>query len=321
PALTLQLARILAGERDAVVHLHSSRAGLIGRVIAVLTGARSRTLYSPHCFAFDRTDLDPVRRRALLTLEQIGTLLGPRLVLVSATEEDLAQQSLPRPRTVVLANRVPVEALRRHRTGTDASRETGRGDVLAIVHVGRIAAQKRPAAFRSIAEAWDTARDTDSQLAPARFTWIGEGERDLLGPTVEVTGWLDRDALLNRLADADLLLFTTAGEGLPVAVLEAQAMGVPVAAHHATGMADVIRDGVTGVLRESTADLESAVHRLAADPDARRELGAAAAEHVRAHHDIDGLGADSVRAYARLGIHRPGARRHTPYPRHRKGQR
>ncbi|MDO5662727.1 MAG: glycosyl transferase family 1, partial [Brachybacterium sp.] len=171
PALTLQLARILAGERDAAVHLHSSRAGLIGRVLAVLTGARSRTLYSPHCFAFDRTDLDPVRRRALLALEQIGTLLGPRLVLVSATEEDLAQHSLPRPRTAVLANRVPVESLRRHRTGTDAPRDTGSGDVLAIVHVGRIAAQKRPAAFRSIAEAWDT----DPELPPARFTWIGEG--------------------------------------------------------------------------------------------------------------------------------------------------
>ena len=49
----LHLIRILKGYRDAVVHLHSSKAGVLGRLACLMTGNK-KVLYTPHCPAFIR---------------------------------------------------------------------------------------------------------------------------------------------------------------------------------------------------------------------------------------------------------------------------
>lgn len=292
PALLLRTTAALAATRPVLVHLHSSRTGLVGRLVALLTGQRARTVYSPHCFAFDRSDTSAPRRRALVALERLGGLMGPRLLLVSETEEQLARQVLPGVRTAVLRNRVDAAALAaRPRPDPD----TSAGDLL-VVHVGRIAAQKRPAEFAAVARRWRAAH------AAATFRWLGDGERALLDPSVEISGWLDREALLAALGRADVLLFTTAGEGLPIAVLEAQALGVPVVAHDVTGMSDVVDDGVTGLLRQDADGLLQALEELAADPDRRRALGEEAQARVRRRFGLDGLAEDSFAACRRIGI-------------------
>lgn len=307
PALALRLGVALVGHRYQVVHLHSSRTGMIGRALAAVTGNRGRTVYSPHCFAFDRTDLDGVRRAVFTGLERLGTWLGPRLVLVSATEQALARRVLPRSRTAVLGNRVDVTALARmaeaardrggEASGTAPSPEDGTGSStgpLSIVHVGRIAAQKRPGEFAALAR--------ERAGKDLGFRWLGDGDRSQLGPEVEVTGWLDRAHLHEELARADLMLFTSAGEGMPVSVLEAQAMGIPVVAHRVTGLADVVLDGATGLLRSDTASLGRALDELTTDPARRRGMGRAARVHMQKKHDLADLAADSFAAYRALGI-------------------
>lgn len=303
PALALGLLGALVRERRAggsvIVHLHSSRAGLIGRALAAATGLRSRTVYSPHCFAFDRSDLGAARRAVLVGLERLGTLLGPRLLLVSGTEQALADRTLPGARTAVLRNRVDVTALEEL---ADAGRRRAPADdaapsALRVVHVGRIAAQKRPAEFAAVVRPQPGAPDLEAR-------WLGDGDRALLGPdaAVHVTGWLDREQLVAELSRADLLLFTSAGEGMPIAVLEAQALGVPVLAHDVTGLADVVEEGVTGLLRVDTADLRTALLELAADPERRRALSRAARTRTRERFDLHDLAHDADAAYRDLGI-------------------
>ncbi|MFC7456040.1 glycosyltransferase [Brachybacterium sp. GCM10030267] len=291
PALLVRATAELTARRDVLVHLHSSRTGMIGRAVAVLTGHRDRTVYSPHCFAFDRSDAGTLHRRVLTALERAGTLLGPRLLLVSETEERLAQRVLPRARTAVLRNRVDAEQL-----AALPRPEAASGGDLRVVHVGRIAAQKRPREFDAVARRWH------EQHPGTVFRWLGEGDRELLGPDVEVSGWLDRDALLAELSRADVLLFTSAGEGLPIAVLEAQALGVPVLAHDVTGMADVVIDGVTGLLRADAEGLLQALGELAADPARRRALGETARARVRACFGLTHLAEDSFAAYRQVGV-------------------
>lgn len=308
PALLLRTAAALAATRPLLVHLHSSRTGMVGRLVALLTGQRARTVYSPHCFAFDRSDTSAPRRRTLIALERLGGLMGPRLLLVSETEEALARRVLPGVRTAVLRNRVDAAALAaRARPSPGPGPETS-ADVFLVVHVGRIAAQKRPAEFAAVARRWRAAhadqpdRAAHADHAAATFRWLGDGERALLDPSVEISGWLDREDLLAALGRADVLLFTTAGEGLPIAVLEAQALGVPVVAHDVTGVADVVDDGVTGLLRRDAAGLLQALEELAADPARRRALGEQARARVRRRFGLDGLAEDSFAACRRIGI-------------------
>lgn len=262
-ALVRTLFARLRGDTFDVVHLHSSRAGLLGRWVALLTPHRDRTIYSPHAFAFAYEDNTPMRRRVLWALEFAGLVAGRRLVLNSPSERAVAEQAFPVARTQVLVNAVDVAALRGLGRSVDPRRPW-------FAHVGRIAPAKAPGLFA------DVAAIVAEGQPEVRACWLGEGDRTLLGAGsgIEVSGWLPPHELHRRLAGASALLFTSRGEGMPMAVLEAQAMGIPVVASRVTGVVDLIADGRTGLLGESADELADALLRVLKDPALAADISA-----------------------------------------------
>ena len=259
-ALVRTLFSRLRTETFDVVHLHSSRAGLLGRWVAMLTPHRGRSIYSPHAFAFAYDHWSRSRRRLLWALEFVGLVAGRRLVLNSASEQLVAQRALPRARTAVLENAVDVGRLRRIRPW--------------FAHVGRIAPAKAPDVF---AEVTKVVADREPGV---RGCWLGDGDRTLLGienESIEVSGWLPGEELHRRLSTASALLFTSRGEGMPMAVLEAQAMGIPVVASRVTGVVDLIDDGSNGLLGHSVGELAEALTRVLTDPRLASDLSERAA--------------------------------------------
>lgn len=304
------LVRTLRKEQFDVIHLHSSRAGLLGRVVAALVGGRERVVYSPHCFSFERTDIDPLRRGLYLQLERAALRLGRNLLLVSDSEGRTARALLPGCRTAVVHNRVtvppagtPADSLSDSPSDSpsdpssyslsDSSSAPPSGEQ-TVIHIGRIASQKRPALFSEVAVL------VAGEQEEVRFRWIGDGDRTALDPIVEVTGWLGQDQVRSEIARAQLVLFTSAGEGLPMALLEAQALGTPVVASPVAGVEDLVQHGRTGLLAETAADLARTVLALLADEGTRRRLARNATEQVRRDFAADRLGPDSLTAYQML---------------------
>jgi glycosyltransferase involved in cell wall biosynthesis len=297
PMLLARLRGVLRRTEPDILHLHSSRTGMIGRFVALLDGARHRTVYSPHGFAFERTVSSPAMKRVYTGLERAGARMAPALALCSPSEQRLAQASIPGARTTVLANAVDVarmqQIVRDHRrSAADAP--------LEVVHVARITEQKLVGRFGAIAESWS--RFTS---VPARFRWIGDGDRSLLPDSVEVTGWLEREEMLRTMANADVLLFTSAGEAMPMSLLESQAMGIPAVASRVVGVTDVVEDGVTGLLGETEDELRSALVSLAEDPARRHALGVAGTARMSSLYDMSSLADRSFAAYSTLGIRIP----------------
>jgi glycosyltransferase involved in cell wall biosynthesis len=261
-ALVRTLFVRLRTETFDVVHLHSSRAGLLGRWVALLTPHRGRSIYSPHAFAFAYDHWSRSRRRLLWALELVGLVAGRRLVLNSGSEQSVAQRALPGVATAVLANAVDVGRLRRIKRSTDRARPW-------FAHVGRIAPAKAPDVF---AEVTKVVADREPGV---RGCWLGDGDRTLLGienESIEVSGWLPQAELHRRLSTASALLFTSRGEGMPMAVLEAQAMGIPVVASRVTGVVDLIDDGSNGLLGDSVGELAEALTRVLTDPGLASDL-------------------------------------------------
>jgi glycosyltransferase involved in cell wall biosynthesis len=92
---------------------------------------------------------------------------------------------------------------------------------------------------------------------------------------------VDRQQATAWLAHASLLVFTSRGpESLSRVLLEASALGVPIAAINTGGTPDIVRHGETGLLSTSPAALADDVRRLASDAALRHELGTAAASWV-----------------------------------------
>jgi glycogen(starch) synthase len=103
---------------------------------------------------------------------------------------------------------------------------------------------------------------------------------------LRVQGWLPRDEVLAWMRHAALLVFPSRGpESLSRVLLEAAALGVPMAAMNTGGTRDIVINGVTGLLSEKADGLARDVARLQADHDLARRLASAARAHVEAVFD------------------------------------
>jgi glycosyltransferase involved in cell wall biosynthesis/O-antigen/teichoic acid export membrane protein len=110
-----------------------------------------------------------------------------------------------------------------------------------------------------------------------------------LGGNVELTGWLDPEALQRRVAAADVVLVPSIWpESFGLSCLEAFAEGVPVIATDLGGIPDLVRPGVCGLLVPpgDAAALARAIAELLSDEPRRRELGRAA-RAVHAEYTLD----------------------------------
>lgn len=109
-----------------------------------------------------------------------------------------------------------------------------------------------------------------------------------LGERVRYAGAVDAAAVAAHLAAADMFVWPAVNEAFGMALLEAQASGVPVIAGRSGGVGDIVADTATGLLTApGDADaFAAAVRALAVDPARRTRYGAAARQKVLREHDL-----------------------------------
>lgn len=152
---------------------------------------------------------------------------------------------------------------------------------------------------------------------PFECTIVGDGPdyaaarelvRDLkLEDRVTLTGALPQERLPAHLERADVFVLpcveTASGDldGIPVALMEAMACGIPVVSTRVSGIPELIEDGVTGALVDSrdSGQLADALGRLIGDARLRRRLGRAGREYVRERFEIRGTSAELARLFER----------------------
>jgi L-malate glycosyltransferase len=181
---------------------------------------------------------------------------------------------------------------RRDRSALAASIGTAGGEEL-IVHVGSLTAEKNHLwllwAFSEIA----------ARRPGVHLVLMGDGPlRDRVEAEIARRGLGGRVHLLGSRADAatlvggaDLFVLPSATEGIPGALLEASARGVPVVATDVGSVHEAVDDGRTGVLiRAGALDaFVGSVISLLERPQERREMGAAGRMLVRERFDLDGI--------------------------------
>lgn len=127
----------------------------------------------------------------------------------------------------------------------------------------------------------------------ARLAWplvvVGDGrERSTIesdaakhGVDVRVEGWLPREQVLSWMRHASVLVFPSHGpESLSRVLLEAAALGIPIAAMDTGGTRDIVIPGQTGLLSKTATELARDLARLVGDRDLAASLGSAARVHV-----------------------------------------
>lgn len=124
-----------------------------------------------------------------------------------------------------------------------------------------------------------------------------------LGDRVAFAGALDEPAIAARLAASDLFVWPAVNEAFGMALLEAQASGLPVVAGASGGVGDIVAGGVTGLLAPpGDADaFAAALRALIADPGRCTAMGAAARDKVLRTHDLPAAAARLAEIIAGLG--------------------
>ena len=279
-------------ERPDIVHLHSSKAAALGRIAARCLGITARTIYSPHGFAFLKEDISPLKIKLFLLIERMLHATGGHIVACSKSELRYARMLLLRAeRTSLVENAVKLDEF--HLGGRRRA-----GEQVVVCTSARVTYQKAPWCFTRLAQQL-------SGTSKARFVWFGDGEADALDnwidrDAVELSGWIPAAELRRRLLQCDIFVLPSLWEGMPIALIEAQAAGLPAVASRIVGNRDVIVHGVTGFLANDDEELAHYTHRLIDDAELRQRMGAAASAHARARFGDSQLFRSYVGIYRRL---------------------
>lgn len=263
------LWKLLKNELPHVVHLHSSKAGVLGRIAARFSNI-SRVFYSPHGFSFLRQDVDEKVRNRYRLFERIASYFGGTVIACSEGELDAAKSVASR--VVLIPNSIDIEAIDRL-INPSSTLSIVENSKITVGTAGRITPARNPALFGKIAK-----EITLNTVGMAKFLWVGGGENvyDLSGSPVEITGWLSHNEAIKRIAeDIDIFLHTSLWEGMPIAILEAMALSKPLVATDIIGNRDVVKHGETGFLCKDFEELVQSVLKLVKNPDLRKKMGEA----------------------------------------------
>ncbi|MEW1958992.1 glycosyltransferase [Kineococcus sp. NPDC059986] len=289
-----------------VVHLHSAKAGLVGRL--VVHGSRP-TAFQPHAWAFEAAT-GPVAL-AVRLWEALALHLTDCLVLVSRAELDRAREAgLP---LDVTARRVVRNGLDLRRHGvddaTDARRELGLPDAPTVVCVGRLAHQKGQ---DRLLAAWPLVR---AAVPQARLALVGDGpDADDLRRRVAVGGAELSGVLLPGATDtprrwyaaADVVVVPSRYEGFAFVPLEAMAARRSLVVHDHPALREALPPGAGAVVdTDDAALLATALVRRLLAPEVRDQEGAVGRAHVVTTRDDLTVLPQLVDAYLAAGASVP----------------
>ena len=220
--------------------------------------------------------------RANLARKQAALLNADAVIAVSSTiAADLKARApeLANARMEVIPNPVSTIAVRERAAKTPLLGEP------YAVYVGKIAPNKGTSFLADVVKR----ADLDWPLII-----VGDGpdreriEKDAAhsGRDIRFVGWQDPHATATWLAHASMLIFPSSGpESLSRVLIEASALGVPIAAMHTGGTADIVENEITGLLSATPEELARDVRRLRSDTHLRTRLAAAAVRHAQDHFE------------------------------------
>jgi len=288
--------------REAGVHLHSSKAGLAGRL--ALRG-RVPTVFQPHGWSFYA--VTGATRRAAVVWERAGARWADRILCVSAGERARGSAARIRARWAVIPNGTDVEAiaLPTERARAALRPRLGVGPGPLVVFVGRIDRAKGPDV---LLDAWPA---VTAAVPEARLMVVGEGPLlPALAARVPAGAGLagHRDDPEAWLAAADVVAIPSRWEGMSLTMLDAMALGRPIVSADIPGAVDALAGGAGAVVpAEDPPALAAAIAERLLDPVAAAAEGRAARHRAETVFALRTALARTADLYRRvLADRRPG---------------
>lgn len=225
-----------------IIHLHSSKAGVLGRW--AFNGRKIPIFYTPHGYSFLMKDCKSYKRMIFQIIERISAKRSCTTISCSIGEHK---------ETIKMTSRATYVSNGINQNELDKLLSQIRADThpFTVFTIGRICYQKNPKLFNRIAES----------MPDIQFLWIGDGElrNELKAPNIRITGWVERRKALELAQNTDVFLLTSLWEGLPMSLLEAMYMKKICVVSDVIGNHDVIHNDVNGYVCRQAEEFKWAI--------------------------------------------------------------
>ena len=282
----LQLTKELKKLKPDIVHTHTSKAGLLGRVAARIATPKARVIHTFHghllhgYFSKPATQIITVSERALAGISDILISMG------NEVKANLLMAKIGKPQQFQVA----FPGVRENKPNLNnleaAKFKEGHSQNVVFTFVGRLSPIKR--CDRII----ETAIHVSNHVAAPYFLIIGDGElRNALesqasGLPITFLGWESHTEDWLAISDAAILL--SDNEAVPLAMIEAGLAGLPVIATNVGSMGDVVENGINGFLvNPIVTEIATKIVALSESPELRRNLGDRGKELARQKFSVE----------------------------------
>jgi glycosyltransferase involved in cell wall biosynthesis len=274
----LELYHLIRRGHYDIVHCHSSKAGLLGRVAARLAGVKT-IYFTAHGWGFYNRQEYGWAQWVMRACERIGARCSDKIICVSqSAREDAMRWGIAGPNKLVvvpngidLASRAERRQVRRRLGISD--------DAVVLGMVARLAYPKDPLMFLH------AAKKICASFKHVTFVLAGGGpladrcvqyvKENRLGDRVLLLGETPPADVRDFLLGFDAFVLASKFEGLPLTIIEAMFAGLPVIASNVGGVGELVRDGRNGLLFDSDDEdeLTAKIQHLIRNPEERLRMG------------------------------------------------
>jgi len=239
----LKLRKKIKEIQPDLIHLHSSKAGILGRIASI--GLNSKVFYTPHGYSFLREDVSQSKKKFFYCIEKYVQLVIPVQTIACGDQEYKMASKIDNNRSTLIFNGVNLESFEKYALKTTSNTKARIGTS------GRISIQKNPKLFNEIAK----------QFPNYDFYWIGDGDlkKELIESNIVITGWKSYDECIEILNSFDIFLSTSLWEGLPFNILEAMALKKPIITNNIESNLITVQEGINGFICSKMNDFETAI--------------------------------------------------------------
>lgn len=249
-----KILKFIRNENFDIVHTHSSKTGVLGRIAAKLAGVR-KVVHTVHGFSFPAAETKS-SYYLFFFLEWFAKFFTDILIVLNESDKNIAIKKLGynKKRIRIIPNGVDINKFKPH------EKESNKAS-LKIIMVGRLWRQKDPnTLLKAVLHLLDHNYDV-------KLTFVGDGDlrADMekiaanYADSITFYGWSDN--ISEILVQHDIFVLPSLWEGMPLAILEALSCGVPCVVSDIPGNNDLITEDFNGSLF-SPGDTESLIKKI-----------------------------------------------------------
>jgi len=304
----IELVKILKKLRPDIVHTHSSKAGILGRLAAKIARVKF-IVHTYHGFGFN-PEQNFFLRNFFVLLEKLVGKITDRIIFVSRANWQTAEKYLIGDKETYRLIRSGIElekfsSARKKLPIPEIKKQLGVAEnEPVILTIGPFKPQKNLRDFVEVA--YQVRKD----FSPITFLVVGDGairpeiEKEIARRNatgyIRLLGW--RPDIERILAISDIFVLTSLWEGLPRSLLEAMASGLAPVVYSVDGCRDVIRSGENGFLIEvkNTSEMTKKILELLRDKNLYQRIAAMAQKSVTEEFSIDLMVRQQEKLYREL---------------------